>query len=410
MFRFAIYTACGYVTTVGNVINTLRWSVHGNVRKNPSFMSFNRQILKILITFCLLQWERRVVGEHTAVLSITRLKDGDVFTRITNGSDSMCQSWMAVDIVPFSRQNCSLTCKCRFPHGTFSIRLEKCVKEDEILKLNNCSGPFLPPFNQPLYNFARSGKARLNASFWGNRSADFCQITSIEYFNKTKRVKLTGPETKILNASRIENGSLSITWANKIMNIPQGNIVKLQILCDNMTSPSRNRCVLIKTAETLITNNLTRTKSPEKSSVCTNNSKTATDDMLIYILVGVGSGCVFVGGLVGLFVCLHRRRRRDSVSRPRTTVGLHRSFKTRSSNKGNEPAMPAIHEMIFNGLIWDDDGGFSNRAVTADPRFFEVDYGIPTDFSGSLTRPESSCESVRNSLSPLTDLGETAKR
>lgn len=105
--------------------------------------------------------------------------------------------------------------------------------------------------------------------------------------------------------------------------------------------------------------------------------------MLVYILVGVGSGLLFLAFVIGLFSWLYvRRRNRNRISRTKETSSSRRPFRIRS--KGNGPTMPAIHDMIFNGLVSDGDRGFSNRAIS-DPKVFQAEYGIPVDFTDCTT-------------------------
>lgn len=349
------------------------------------------------------------MGETTGVYNITRLIDGDIFTQIidSNGKHSVCDSSFALDVVPFTEENCSFTCKCRSTHRTFNIKVGKCISEKEILNLHNCSrGVFLPRANKPLYDIAKPGKARLDRSSFNNQS-DVCRITNVEYFNGTEQVQLPEKEAKKLNVSRMENGSLGIEWEPNITHVVHGDIVIMHMSCKDMTSAKQNTCVLMKTKGTL-------TKNLEKSKInpglCVDHSKNDPDVMLVYILVGAGSGFVFFGLLAALFACLYRRRQeKNTVSRSRHTAGSGRPFRIRNSNKTNGATMPAIHDVIFNDLIWEGDSGFSNRAIT-DPKVFEVDYGIPIDFIDSETSPESLREGSRNSLSPLTQPGGSTRR
>ena len=369
---------------------------------------------KAVSLICLLQYLLSCCTGRQSGVSIVRQNDGDVFTRIVSStSNSSCDSWFAMNVQPFSKENCSVQCKCKTMNKTYNITLGTCVADEDILKVANCNGSFLPSSEEPLYDLSKPGKAQLKVSFLSNQS--YCRISTMAYFNEineTDFVDRTG-----FNISGILNGSAVLTWSpqnsSEFSKLQQfGYLLKVRLLCNDVTSQQQRSCFMIKTRGGIKKIDLTLNEHRKIHDICVKKrSKKRANVMLLYILVGFGCCLVLIVIIVACYVCYKRRRRpsaRHAIPRisSRSSVGTRKAFKTRSVTKNNEPTTPAIHDVIFNELSWDGDGGFSNRAL-ADPRVLDVDYGIPIDF-GTLPRLESSTsvDSNRNSLSPLTDIGE----
>jgi hypothetical protein len=237
------------------------------------------------------------------------------------------------------------------------------------------------------------------------------------YLNETNEVSLA--HTSGFNISRNSNGSAVLTWVplenlvalSKLQ--PFGFLLKVRLLCNEVTSQQQRSCFVIKARGGIKNIDPTSKEHRKIQDICkSKGSKNSANVMLLYILVGFGCGLVLVVVVVvSCYACYKRRSgpsTRHGIPRisSRGSGGTKKAFKARSVTKNNEPTTPAIHDVIFNELSWDTDGGFSNRAL-ADPKVLDVDYGIPIDF-GTLPRLESSTsiDSNRNSLSPLTDIGE----
>lgn len=352
-------------------------------------------------------------------VNVTRRKDGDIFTRFISNNNSSCESWHAENFQqPFSKENCTIMCKCASVSRTYNIRLGRCANGDDILKAESCNGSVRSTF-EPLYDMSKQGKALLNISFGNNQSLD-CNISTVQYFNGTREIALTDKSIFFNISNVLVNGSIWLTWnpnnRSPILSQPahSGHLLSVHLQCsDQMTSPPQRSCFVIKTRGEIVQK--ISSINNHNGLICVQSRhKNRANVMLLYILVGVGCGLVVIAVVVACFACFKRRRRLAMATTRRvasrsssrsTTNGGRKPFKMRSSAKNNEPTTPAIHDVIFNELSWDGDGGFSNRAL-ADQKGLEVDYGIPVDF-GTLPRFESatSIDSNRNSISPLTDAG-----
>lgn len=391
-------------------------TVHGS-KMLKIFMLSKGRVSGVISLVCLLQYVLCCVGQSEMYLNITRQSDGDIFTRvISNTSNSSCEQWFAANVSNFSSKNCTVECKCHTMKRTYNIRLKRCVADEEILKIENCNGSFLPSFKEPLYDLSKQWQAHLNVSFISNQSQ--CHNLTITYLNETMNDSTSSRfGFKIF---QVFNGSALLTWDpqnwSMLSDHYQGSLLKLGLLC-NMTSQQQRSCFIIKTRGRIVKKiDLTLKEHRKIHDICVSKPPTkSTDVMLLYILVGVGCGVFLIIIIVACYVCYRGRRRlppRHAIPHisSRSSAGMRKPFKTRSVTKNNEPTTPAIHDVIFNELSWDGDGGFSNRAL-ADPRVLDVDYGIPVDF-GTLPRQariesSTSYDSNRNSLSPLTDLGGT---
>ena len=377
------------------------------------------RVSEVISLVCLLQYVLCCVGQSEVYLNIVRRSDGDIFTRvISNTSNSSCDQWFAANVSHFSSKNCAVECKCHTMKRTYNIKLKKCVSDEDILKIENCNGSFLPSFEEPLYDFSKPGQAHLNVSFNNNQSQ--CRNLTITYFDGTMD-DFTRSRFG-LNISQVINGSALLTWnpqnSSMLSDRYNGSLLKLGLLCTDMTSQQQHSCCIIKTRGRIVKKiDLSPKEHRKIHDICVSKpAKKSTHVMLLYILVGAGCGVfLIIVIVVACYVCYRSRRRkptRHAIPRVSSqgSAGMRKPFKTRSVTKNNEPTTPAIHDVIFNELSWDGDGGFSNRAL-ADPRVLDVDYGIPVDF-GTLPRQariesSTSFDSNRNSLSPLTDLGGT---
>ena len=388
-------------------------------------MLFKSRVTQTILLAYLLQYVLYCVGQNEVhSVNVARKTDGDLFTRtISNGNSSNCEDLFADTVWPFSKRNCTVQCKCRTTNKTYSVKHRTCISDEQILKLENCSGSFLPNFEQPLYDLSKPGKAQLKFLDLTNRT--YCGIATVAYYNGTNDVYFANNRTAGFNISKILNDSALLTWNPKNSSMISelqryGFLVKFILLCNEMTSQEQRSCFMLKTQGRIVKKvYLTRLK--EHHNICeTDISNNHSNAMLLYILVGVGCGIVVIVIIVACYACNRRRRRQQStrhviphLSSRSSSTGIRKAFKTRSVTKNNEPTTPAIHDVIFNELSWDGDGGFSNRALS-DPRVLDVDYGIPIDF-GSLPRQvrlesSTSYDSNRNSLSPLTDIGDSGQR
>ena len=373
-----------------------------------------------LFLLYLVQYVLFCVGQSDFYLNITRQSDGDIFTHvISNRSESSCEQWHAMNVSHLSRKNCTIECKCQAIKRTYNIRLRRCVADEDILKLESCNGSLIPSFAEPLYDLSKPGQAQLNVSFINNQSHCHTDNLTIAYYLNGTMSDFTSRRFGF-KISRVFNGSAWLTWNpqnSSLLSDVSGSLLKLGLLCNDMTSQQQRSCYMIKARGRIIKKiDLTLREHRKIHDICVFKPPTqSTDVMLLYILVGTGCGVFLIVIAVACFICYKSRRRqptRHAIPRisSRSSAGLRKPFKSRSVTKNNEPATPAIHDVIFNELSWDGDGGFSNRAL-ADPRVLDVDYGIPIDF-GTLPRQariqsSTSYDSNRNSLSPLTDLGGT---
>ena len=382
-------------------------------------MMSKRRLSKTIFLVSLLQYVLTCAGQSGLNFHVIRQYDGDVSTRIiSSASNSSCDRWFAVNVQPFSKENCSVQCKCKTTKRTYNVTEGTCVADEDILKVSNCNGSFLPSSNEPLYDLSKSGKAQLNVSFPNTNNQSYCRIARMAYLNGTNETHILS--TNGFNISRISNGSALLTWDSQVSAIlskvqPFGFLLKVRLLCNDMTSQKQRSCFIIKTRGGIKEIAHTAKEHRNIYDICkSKRSETSANVMLLYILVGFGCCLVLIVIVISCYACYKRRRRpstRQAIPRisSRSSAGTRKVFKTRSVTKNNEPTTPAIHDVIFNELSWDTDGGFSNRAL-ADPRVLDVDYGIPIDF-GTLPRLESSTsiDSNRNSLSPLTDIGERSQ-
>lgn len=368
------------------------------------------RLSKTVSLICLLQYVLSCVGQSEVFLNVTRQNDGDFYTRIIPNTDnSSCDSRFTMTVQSFSKENCTVRCKCNTKHKTYNMRQGRCSADKDILNAENCNGSFLPSFGEPLYDLSKPGKAQLRVSSLNNQSL-YCNISKIAYFNGTNEIDFMDSGFDI---SGVLNGSALLTWNPRnspiLSKLEQfGYLVKVRVLC-NMTSQQQRSCFMIKTRGRIVKYTDLTLKEHRKphGGICVSKRSTKSANvMLLYILVGAGCGLVLIVIVVACFACYKRRlparRAIPRISSRNNSAGTRKVFKARSVTKNNEPTTPAIHDLVFNELSWDGDGGFSNRAL-ADPRALDVDYGIPIDF-GTLPRLQSttSVDSNKNSISPLT--------
>lgn len=344
-------------------------------------------------------------------LNVERQVDGDVIsTGRANGRNVTCEQW---DAVTFSKKNCTLKCKCSLPKNTFNIQRERCEDDRRILLNENCNGSILPIHRNLLYDLSQPGWVELNFTNLTNQS--HCEISTIVFINKMIDIDIYQIKSGF-NIYNINN-TLRFSWQPEMFIFPvtkihkDGYLLKIHLQCGNETSQPINSCFVVKTkGEFAKKSKLIDKNRGLHYTLCSNEqtNKSSSNVMLWYILVGCSCFIILLSASIIVFcVCYKRQHRppnqRQHIPRISSRSSSSSGFKSRKSSKSNEPATPAIHDMIVNDPSCDGDGGFSNRALSDSGG---LEFGIPVD-CGTIPRPQSttSVESKRNSMSPLTDGG-----